>query len=195
MIRDMAGNTSTPLMFDIFIDATAPIPQITNTATDEVFKPDETNILAGITAEIGIGLALIHMGDEEPDIFTILQLIDEDGNLIRDFLANHDGEHEFTYRFNTHGTYTLLLAAIDDVGNELSPTVYMIHFREMTILETMLQDTPLGAWEAISNISDTTFFAIIAGFVVSAAGGTTLIIVLRRRRKAYMSQDVVIIDE
>lgn len=195
MLRDMAGNTSTPITYDIFIDATAPQPLITNAATSEQFTADGRNFFVGSSARMAISLAPIFMGDEGPDKFTALQLVDTDGNVVFDFLADPVEDHSFTYKFADFGNYTLLAAAKDDVGNETGPMLYMIEFREQYLLERLLENTPLAGLAFIRYISDPLFYAICAAFVLLVAGIVFLIIWRRRKKKQYMAQEYVIVDD
>lgn len=195
MARDMAGNTSTPIIYDVFIDATAPLPQVTNSANGEALKPQGKNVLVGSSASVGISLAPIHMGDEKPDKFTTLQIVDANGKLLFDFLASDVQEHKFTYKLPDFGTYTLLAAAVDDVGNTEGPLLYVIEFREKYFLERMLENTPLSQIKFIQRITDLMFVGICLLFVSTLAGLAMLIAHKRKKRQEYMEQDYVIIDE
>ena len=195
LLRDMAGNTSTPISYDIFIDATAPQPQILNAATSEQFEPAGKNFFVGSSASLDISLAPIFMGDEGPDRFTTLQLVDSEGVLVYDFLANPFEEHSFQYKLRDFGNYTLLVAAVDDVGNETGPMLYTIEFREQYLLERLLSNTPLAGLGFIRYINDTMFIVICCAFVLLVAGIITLIILRHRKKKKYMAQEFDIIDE
>lgn len=195
LVRDMAGNTSTPIAYDIFIDATAPQPQVSNSVNDEQFHPEGKNFFVGSTARMSISLAPIFMGDEGPDRFTTLQLVDGNGNIVFDFLASPSDEHLYDYRLPDFGTYTLLVAAKDDVGNETGPLMYLIEFREQYLLERLLQNTPLAGLAFIRYINDTMFFIICAAFVLLVAGIATLVALRRRKKKKFMAQEYVIVDD
>lgn len=195
MLRDMAGNTSTPITYDIFIDGTAPQPQIINTANSEQFQAESRNFFVGTVADMAISLAPIFMGDEGPDKFTTLQLIDINGNVVFDFLSEPTDEHSFTHRLAEYGNYTLLVVATDDVGNETGPLLYMIEFREQYLLERLLENTPLAGLAILRYISDPIFYAICAAFVLLVAGIVFLVIWRRRKKKQYMAQEYVIVDD
>lgn len=195
MVRDMAGNSSVPIVYDIFIDGTAPIPQINNTANRKVFQPEDKNLFVGTTANLDISLVDIHIGDEEPDHFTTLQLANEDGAVVHDFLAEPAEMHMFNYSLPEYGNYTLLVAARDGVGNEVGPLMYMMEFRKMYILEYLLQGTPLANWHLLRYINDTIFFTFCGLLALATAGIAVLIIRRRLKKKKENAMKYIIVDD
>lgn len=194
MARDMAGNTSTPIIYDIFIDGTAPQPFVKNSDTGELLLPLGENFFVGTAAKMSLSLAPIFMGDESPDQFTSLKLVDESGNLVFDFLEKPNEEQSYTYKFKDFGRYSLLVAAKDSVGNITEPLLYTIEFREKYILEILLEKTPMASWLPIGYINNTVFFALCAALAIVSAVLVTALVKYRIKKKKYMAQEYVVID-
>lgn len=144
LANDLAGNSSPPTTFDIYIDATAPRPVVQNEVNNVQLSFGTDNELIG-NGQLVIGLEALQMGDEGPDFFTTLRLLDENGNVVQDLLAaDADPAGTFTLIIPSHGSYVLVVAAQDDVGNETGSLGYQITYRAATLGELIDQDIPGG---------------------------------------------------
>jgi len=193
MARDMANNVSTPITYDIYIDGKAPQPYVA--CDGEEFKPTGKNYAVGDNNTIEISLAKMHIGDEDPDSFTTLRLVDAEGNTVIDFLDNPSEGDTYTYDLDEYGTYTLLLSAVDDVGNDTGSMMYLIEYREQYLLEQLLEGTPLAGSSLLNHITDTVLLVICIVLILLLAGITVFIVLRRRRKKKISEQEYIIIDD
>lgn len=191
MACDMADNVSTPITYDIYIDGKVPQPHIV--CDQEEFQMEGKNIAVGSQNTIDINLSPMHIGDEKPDSFTTLKLVDSEGITVIDFLGNPDEEDTYTCKLKEYDTYTLLMSAQDDVGNDTGSLMYLIEYREQYLLERLLENTPIAGFA--KHINDTMLLAICIVLVLLAAGITTLIVLRRRKKKKLLAQEYVIIDK
>lgn len=116
---DMSNNSSIGVTYDFFIDGTSPQLLVkeskTNTIMSNNFKPCfESNMV------LKIKLNDIHMPNQDPDKFTKLEILDEEGNVIKNILKDErTNNYTYTIPINELGNYTLVAEAVDDVGNEM----------------------------------------------------------------------------
>lgn len=134
LAEDMAGNTGS-LTYDLYVDGTVPKPIIKDSVTGRSLSIGD-NVEPFISAmSLEISLEKLHIGSENPDRFTELKLIDENGNLVEDILATQTPE-EGVYKLDikNFGKYNLILEAEDDVGNKTELTGYSFEFKDKSIL-------------------------------------------------------------
>lgn len=124
IVVDMAGNYSEQLVMDIYIDGSAPVPVVFDSVTGIVLTVDTESVIAG-SAELCITLEHQTFDIEEPDHFIELTIVDSHGNEV-DLLevATQDASGSFIYTIEDCGDYTLIVNAIDEVGNSTGERVY-----------------------------------------------------------------------
>lgn len=128
--KDLAGNSSVPITCDIYIDTTAPQPTVRETTRGAVLDSDVENHITVRNGVLGVSLAAIHMGDEKPDVFTRLELLDEDGNIVANLLVDGVSTDGLYYtELPKRGNYTLVMEAEDGVGNKTDAIRYEIVYR------------------------------------------------------------------
>ncbi len=182
--EDMAGNTATPLSYDIYIDGTAPQPTAQDTESGTVLTAGGTTTLTGSKATVQVSLASIHMGDEKPDSFTKLQLLDDKGNVLKDTaLSGTNNEGPFSFELPSHGNYTLVLEATDDVGNETGRITYDISFEAGGLIQLLTDGANPGGGPSLRATNPALFYSLVIGLPVLALGIFFLILLLAKRRK------------
>lgn len=193
--KDISGNLSVPVVYDVFIDGTAPKAKVINTKSNEDLSSEIKNTLKGSSAKINISLTPLHIGDETPDEFTDLKIVDLNGNLVTDLLDKQNSSDEYQYTFTEFGEYTLLVSAKDAVGNVTGELQYPIEFRKQYILERLLQNTPLNSWDPVHKVNDTMFWIGCSALFVLTFSATLLLVLRYRKRKKEKSQKYIIINE
>jgi hypothetical protein len=142
LVTDKAGNSSQALTYDIYIDGTAPKVKV---------EEDNSKRLLGIgsnepiisKAQLNISLEKLEIGNEEPDKFTKLQLVDSNGNVVKDLLkygAQSNGV--YTLDVKDYGDYKLIAEATDnalsykdnDNGNKTGTLKYNFTIKEKSIV-------------------------------------------------------------
>lgn len=133
IVTDMAGNTCT-YTFEIYIDATAPAPVVKDVISSKEFTTEKLN---SVNKELKLSIILEEqqIDNEEPDEFTSLKLLDEDGNVVYDFIKEEGLLASYEYDVTQYGKYSLVLEARDhaisnsgDDGNVIGPVTYEINF-------------------------------------------------------------------
>ena len=167
---DMADNSSTVVTYDLYIDGSAPEPVIADTLSGrQLFAGDnEQAFISEMALEISLK-ALHFEGFDEPDRFTKLQLVDKDDKLVVDLLKvlspNSDGG--YIYELTAFGSYSLLVEAVDTVGNQTGLVAYSFQFADKSVFQKYYENTPL----------------FVGSLVVLVIGAAAAIIVIRQRRK------------
>lgn len=162
--QDVAGNQSVPITCDLYIDTTAPQFTVEETTNGETLSSSEENYITDQDGMLSVKLAALQMGDEKPDAFTRLELLDGDGKVVADLLrdgVSSDGLYHTA--LPEEGTYTLVGDAKDSIGNKTGETRFDIVYSQ----------TP---WALIIGLS------IGGAVLVAAAAGICIYIVRRQRR-------------
>jgi hypothetical protein len=144
IVVDMAGNCSVAMTYDFYIDSTAPMPMISELSTMLELMTENNNLLRGNEIQINAALENLHVGDELPDKYVELKLVDSTGAVVVDLLeecATEEGA--YLVALSQKGEYKLIVKAVDDVGNETGLLTYEIHFRNKNIFERWYENTPL----------------------------------------------------
>ena len=172
LVTDMAGNHSTALTYDLYIDGLAPKPMISDTITGEKLAAGTDNAVFISDMTLGICLEALNIGDEATDYFTVLKLVDKNGTLVVDLLntLTMSADGLYTLPLDTFGEYTLLVEAQDAVGNVTGTLAYHFTFRDKSILQKYYENKPL-------------FYSTISVLGVLAAGGIFLVIVNKRKNR------------
>jgi hypothetical protein len=166
---DMAGNASLSLTTDFYIDSTLPKPIIIETLSLVEIFAENNNVIRNNTMQLSIHLENLHVGDEAPDHFTVLKVMDANGNIVADLLNSEDGSYIF--ETTEKGEYSLIVNAVDDVGNETDEIIYPIRFQSKNIFIMWFENTPL-------------FVCSIIG--ATAMGGITI----RNKRKKALPDNI-----
>ncbi len=178
---DKAGNASEQLVFDLYIDGTAPNPILTDKIANKVLSVG-TNEFNDPTT-IVFSLQDLAYNPDEPDKFTKILITCPDGSVV-DILADNsvNSDGEYFYDFNEYGTYTVVLEAEDELGNATGEIKYEINIKEK----------PLDALKRVFSTEDgeggTKFnykkAAIIGGGSVAGIAliATCAVFLIRRKR-------------
>lgn len=185
IVGDMAKNVSVPIVCDIYIDGTAPQPVMLETRMGRTLSTGEEVHLLGTSAVLDISLNKLEIGDEDPDKFTVLQLLDEQGNLVHDFLAGSQQQNQFSYTLQTHGKYTLVAEAVDSVGNHTGRLEYKIVFRKRNVFEAIAGEyVPLAGFnDFFDSVVQNRLWLVITLPLLLVLGTVLITLAVRRRRK------------
>lgn len=126
---DKAGNASEQLVFDLYIDGTAPNPILTDKIANKVLSVG-TNEFNDPTT-IVFSLQDLAYNPDEPDKFTKILVTCPDGSVV-DILADNsvNSDGEYFYDFSEYGTYSVVLEAEDELGNATGEIKYEINIKE-----------------------------------------------------------------
>ncbi len=185
MAEDLAGNAAVPITCDFYIDATAPLPTVHETQRGEALVTEGENVITEAGTTLVIGLARLHLGDETPDRFTRLELLDENGNLAQNLLAGAAAaDGSYTLSLPALGRYTLVAQAADDVDNNTGLLSFPINYREMYWLELALQGTPLAGLTWVRDVTNMQLMLVGGAFVLLAGAAAALPLWRRHSRKS-----------
>jgi len=180
---DKAGNASEQLIFDVFIDGTAPNPILKDNISNKTLEVglNEFDEKASIVFTLQ---ALSY--SSEPDKFTKLIVTLPDGTTVDLIESNHvDSNGDYYYDFDSAGDYKVTLAAVDDLGNSTGDITYEIKVNEKP-LDAIKRVLDISGDEKASIAGVTFSVKTIAIIVGSALGGTALIIavllIIRKKR-------------
>lgn len=172
---DMAGNTCS-YVFEIYIDATPPMPIVKETLSDKELTSDSENI---ITKEcmLHIELKEQQIYNQKPDEITSLKLIDENGNTVYDFISQNGSRESYDYQITDYGKYSLVLEAKDNAialngsnGNITGPVTYEINFAQGTILDIISENPAL-------------YYTVISIAAVGMTGFIIFLLIFLKRKK------------
>ncbi len=172
MVTDMSGNNSAELTYDLYLDGTPPKPIVMETYSGTELLPDAEAVTFVSDLSFRISLDKLHIGDEEPDRFTELKLLDKNKNLVADLLGTvtptQDGV--YTYTLENFGEYTFVLSTADSVGNVIEACEYSFIYKDKTIFQKYFDNKPV-------------LYSSSAGAGVLAIGSIVFISIRRRRKK------------
>ena len=172
LVTDFAGNTSKEIVFDMYIDATAPVPVISDMISERMLSEEkqESPFLSEMT--LHVALQDISLGNESADYFTTIKLLDGDGQVVQDILetvnANTDGS--YTLDLPSYGSYTLQIEAVDSVGNSTGILEYSFTFKDKSVFVKYYENKPVF-------YSTTTLFAVLV------IGGISLLAIRKHAKK------------
>ncbi|WP_092452342.1 hypothetical protein [[Clostridium] fimetarium] len=173
MVRDMADNTSMAVTYDFYIDGTPPKSIVKEINTSKVLVEGQNldPFISKMTLSIGLE-SLQTLNNNELDKFTVLKLVDQNGNVVIDLLNELDADINGTYSYSMkeYGSYKLLAQAVDAVGNETEVIEYNYEFKDKSILLKYYENTPL-------------FASSLAVVGVLAVLGVASIISIKKRKK------------
>jgi hypothetical protein len=178
LATDLADNYSAAVTYDLYIDGTAPKPVIKESLSNRELTSgarDNTFISA---MSLDISLEQLHIGDEEPDYFTELVLLDKDRNVVADLLEDGQISEEGSYRyhFDEFGPYILSLSAKDGVGNETGTMEYEFILKDKSLFQKYYENK-------------FAFYGSIAALTTITTG--SVITIKIKRRKSNPGQDTV----
>ena len=172
LVTDFAGNTSKEIVFDMYIDATAPVPVVSDTISGRMLSEEKqaSPFLSEMTLDVS--LQDISLGNESADHFTTITLLDGDGQVVQDILgtmqANADGS--YTIDLPSFGSYTLQIEAEDSVGNSTGVLEYSFTFKDKSVFVKYYENKPVF-------YSTTTLFAVLV------IGGISLIAIRKHAKR------------
>lgn len=135
LATDMSGNSSNELVYDLYIDGTEPKPMVKDMTSERELVSSENKEPFISKMKLKVSLDKLHIGNENPDRFTKLQLMDINNNLVKDVLKDNKPEGEdYLLNLDSLGEYKLLVNAIDDVGNETGDIIYSFQIENKKIL-------------------------------------------------------------
>jgi len=178
LVTDMAGNHSTALTYDLYIDGLVPKAMVRDTVTGAELAAGTDNVVFISKMTLDISLEALNIGDEAADHFAILKLVDKNGALVVDLLntMTASGDGMYTLPLDAFGEYTLLAEAQDAVGNATGTLAYHFTFRDKSILQKYYENKPL-------------FYSSIPVLGVLAAGGIFLLTANKRRKRISPAQN------
>lgn len=149
MASDMADNASQAVIFDFYLDGTAPKPLVAEMFTANFLESGKEYLLKS-EANLKIRLESLHIeGISEPDEFTKLYITDKNGNKIADILGDYKPESgAYNIYFNDIGKYIIFAEAKDSVGNTTGLTEYSFEIEGKSLIERFWDNKPLAAGTA-----------------------------------------------
>ena len=144
LVTDMAENTSKAVTYDLYIDGTAPkaIVKEMNSGKELSIGENSDAFLSNMT--LNVSLAKLHIANEAVDKFTKLQLLDKDGNLVKDLLEESpSSEGQYSYKIDKFGKYKLVVSAEDQVGNTIDDVEYEFTFKDKSLFMKIYSNKPL----------------------------------------------------
>lgn len=143
-VTDLAGNNSEVITYDFYIDNTKPKFVISDESTNKLLNTSTTETFIS-NMKLNISLEDLHIGDNNLDRFTMAKLIKPDKTEIN--LLGADATQAIIYELNSatfeDGEYTLILSAIDDMGNETGDMIYTFDFKDKSIFVKFFENKGL----------------------------------------------------
>lgn len=135
MISDMADNVSQEVLYDFYIDGTAPKAIIQETLSNEFLAPEEKKVFY-MEADLKISLEALHIDNiSEPDKFEKLYIVDENDEIIVDLLNSpQSNSNFFTVSIKDPGNYVLCVEARDSVDNSTGLLKYPFVIKNKNIV-------------------------------------------------------------
>ena len=146
MATDMSDNVSQAVIYDFYIDGTAPKPLVSEILSG-IFMEQGENYSFSLEANLKISLEALHIeGISEPDKFTKLYITDKNGNKIADLLEEYASESGiYTISLKDIGEYILYAEAKDSVENTIGLIEYHFEIKEKSLTERFWDNKPLVA--------------------------------------------------
>ena len=171
IIKDMAGNVSSTMTYDFYIDSNPPKPVIKCGAEDSQVLSLDQELTFKSKLELLIGLDSFEESEiEDVEKFTTVKLIDKNDNVVVDVLNEISplADGQYCLNVKNFGQYTLKVEAVDGVGNSTGLLDYKFVFKDKTIFEKYVSNKPL----LYGSISAAAILVIIA-----------IILIIRRKKK------------
>lgn len=166
LVTDMAGNTCS-YVFEIYIDDTSPVPIVKDMISDVELTSDSKNVIVK-ECKLYVSLEEQQINNAASDEITSLKLLDENGNLMYDFIGEEGLRTYYEYEMTEYGQYSLVLEAKDNAisengtdGNTIGPVTYKFKFTKGMIWDIILEN-PVLYYVLISIL----LIAVIAGIVL-----------------------------
>ena len=168
-MTDMAGNVSDTYVYEFYVDVTAPSPVIMDKDSGYMFKQGKNSKKFAKNMSLNISLDEINVG-KEPDKFTAIKVLDEDGNEYMDVIKSGRVEEDGSYSISIakDGEYTLNVQAVDSVGNDTGLCKYSFMVGEKTWYIRFYENTPVFVTVVVCMSLLTVMGA--AGFVIKKKG-------------------------
>lgn len=121
--EDKAKNRSDEVEYGFWIDGTAPMDIVTETLTNTPITSEKTKEL-GKGSKLSIELDEIWVGNERPDNFTKLELVNTTLGSKKSLIKDNEKVSKTLVEMVDAGDYTLTVSAVDEVGNEMAVKKY-----------------------------------------------------------------------
>lgn len=144
---DKAQNQSDEMNYGFFVDGTKPKALVTELTTNTPLSERKaTNLSNG--AKLSIELDKIWIGNEKPDHFTKLELNNTDTGEKINLLEGQNEIYKTVYQFHDTGSYDLVVAAADEVGNRLDEVSFKMHVKDQQVAAIAPQSLLSPLWFA-----------------------------------------------
>jgi hypothetical protein len=145
-VKDKSGNISS-LSYQFFMDNTPPKLICDDIVSSKSLDNSGSNLVFISQMKLRLALDKMEIGNEKPDYFTDILLKDKDGNVIEDILHNGTPTIEnnlsgYTVPLSKFQTYTLVVNAKDQVGNDINKT-YTFTLKDKSIFTKYYENKAL----------------------------------------------------
>lgn len=170
-MTDLAGNMSNTYVYEFYIDITPPSPLVMEMESGYLFNEGEALDVFDKNITLKIALENIQVGNQ-PDTFTKVVILDADGNMYIDVLADYEINENGAYEveITESGKYTLQIQAKDSLGNDTGIKEYGFEISKKEWYKDVPEDNP----EYI--------IAIVIAVAVVILGSVVFIGIRRRNR-------------
>ncbi len=174
--EDMASNLSTVLRYSFYIDGTAPKLLIKDKASSSIVNLKDNKATLGRKANLELYLDKIWMGDEKPDRFTKVELVDEKGKVLKNLIENKKDVSSTSLNIEAPGKYMIKYEALDDVGNETKEKTIKLTLNDQQQKVSLLSDQE-------TKLKNTGFIlALVVLFIISV--GIIAFLYVKNNKKA-----------
>lgn len=144
---DKAQNQSEEMNYGFFVDGTQPKALVTELTTNTPLSERRSTDLSN-GAKLSIELDKIWIGNEKPDHFTKLELHNTDTGEKINLLEGQDEIYKTVYQLHGTGSYELVVAAADEVGNRLDEVSYKMIVKDQQVAAVAPQSLISPLWFA-----------------------------------------------
>lgn len=173
-VKDMAGNVSSTVTFDLYIDGKPPKLVIKNSNSGKQLLSLDKMMTFKSSLKLMIGLDSFE-NDDTGDLekFVTLKVVDNKGKVVVDILDDCTplADGNYCVDIDKHGEFTLEVEAVDSVGNSTGLLKYNFEIKEKTLVEKFVSNKIL-------------LIGSISAVVILAA--VIVILVVRKKRRYYI---------
>lgn len=173
-VKDMAGNVSSTVTFDLYIDGKPPKLVIKNSNSGKQLLSLDKKMTFKSSLKLMIGLDSFE-NDDTGDLekFVTLKVLDKKGKVVVDILDECTplADGNYCVDIDKHGEFTLEVEAVDSVGNSTGLLKYNFEIKEKTLVEKFVSNKIL-------------LIGSISAVVILAA--VIVILVVRKKRRYYI---------
>lgn len=174
IVKDMSGNTSSMMTYDLYIDGNPPKPVIKSENSNIQLLSLDKKMIFKSRLKLLIGLDSFKNGDMgDIEKFTTLKLVDKNGNVVVDLMNEgiplSDGEYSLDVQ--KFGEYSLEVEAVDSVGNSTGLMKYNFVLKDKTLYEKFVSNKSL-------------FIGSIAGLTLVVI--SIVILIIKKKKRFYL---------